>query len=238
MIAMIDVLDDVPYDITEIFNSVLESCGFQEKLLCKVDGLTPNIVIPSNVKGVIISGSVHHIYDSEGNNWKETLSEFVRKYYKQVPILGICFGHQVIAQALAGKVVQNDLGKEIGTVPIYTTPEAGQDLLFNGFRSGRLVPESHLDHVVELPPEAVRLAYNDHSPNQAFRVGKSWGIQFHPELQPQLFKQLLLGRVKKMFEEGNVEEASRLQEICESVRECPESVEVLRRFVSFCLAEL
>lgn len=239
MIAMIDVLDDAPYDITEIFNLMLKSCGFRKKLLYRIDGLTPNIVIPSNTKGVIISGSVHHIYDDcIGKNWKDALCEFVRIHYKEIPILGICFGHQVIARALGGKVAPNDLGREIGTFPIYTTPEVEQDLLFNKFKNGSLVSQSHIDHVVELPYESVRLAYNRHSPNQVFKIGKSWGIQFHPELQPKLFRQLLFGRIERLRKEANIGEADELQAVSNSVQECPEAVKVLKRFVSLCFAEI
>lgn len=235
---MIDVLDDMPYNITEIFNKLLCIRGFNEKIFCRVDGLKLGFSITSDVRGVVISGSIHHIYDQgTGKDWKDALCEFVRVNHNKIPILGICFGHQVIAQALGGEVAPHSY-REIGTVPIYITPDARKDPLFNGFKDGNFVPESHIDHVIKLPPRAVRLAYNSHSPNQAFNIGKSWGIQFHPELQSNLFKQLLAGRVKKLREEGKILEANMLQNISESVQECPWAVKILKRFISFCLAEI
>jgi len=236
MIALIDVLDDPPYDITAIFNELLSSYGFDQPFV-RVDGLGPEIAIPSGMTGIVISGSVHHIYDTKGKNWKDSLCELAKTHYAQIPVLGICFGHQALAQALGGKTVPNSLGREVGTVPIYTTPEAKQDLLFCGFKSGSLVPQSHLDHVAELPNGAVRLAYNSYSPNQAFKIGKSWGIQFHPELQPQLFEQLLSSRIKTLRKEAKITEANKLQTVSDSVQECPQAVEVLKRFVSLCLTE-
>lgn len=236
MIALIDVLDDPPHDITAIFNDLLNSNGFGQPF-SRVDGLRSDIVIPSGATGIVISGSVHHIYDAKGKNWKDSLRGLVKSHYTQIPILGICFGHQALAEALGGKVTLNVLGREIGTVPIYTTVDAGQDLLFGEFKSGSLVSQSHIDHVVELPHESVRLAYNSHSPNQAFRIGKNWGIQFHPELQPQLFRQLLFGRIERLRKETKIGEADELQTMSDSVQECLEAVNVLKRFVSLCFAE-
>jgi GMP synthase (glutamine-hydrolysing) len=237
MIALVDVLDDHPYDITAIFNDLINAHGL-ERLFVRINGLKTDIVIPSGVTGIVISGSVHHIYDAQkGKNWKDSLCELIKSHYTQIPILGICFGHQAIAQALGGKVAPNTLGREIGTVPIYTTSGAKQDLLFREFKCGSLVSQSHVDHVVGLPSGAVRLAHNNHSPNQAFRIGKSWGVQFHPELQPQLFRCLLSGRIKNLRQSGKLQEADELQMVSDSLQECPEAIKILKRFISFCLAE-
>jgi len=238
-IALIDVLDDPPYDITEIFRSVLTACGFSEDILVRIDGLAPKLYFPQDIEltGIIISGSIHHIYENRGKKWKNSLCDFIRRFYNQIPILGVCFGHQAIAYALDGRVIPNDKDKQIGSLPIYLTAEANKDLLFSQFKSGGLVPLSHLDHVSILPEKAVRLAYNEHSPNLAFRVGKSWGIQFHPELRPPLFKQLLSGRVKSLEKEDLSDEASTLQKVIESIKDCPEAIGVLKRFVQHCLKE-
>lgn len=238
-IAMIDVLDDPSYEITEIFRLILADSGFSRDILIKIDGLNYNFSLPQNIEvvGIIISGSVHHIYEDEGKEWKDNLCDFIRKFQNRTPILGICFGHNAIAQALGAEVGPNERGKEIGCLPIYTTEEARKDILFAQFKSGSLVSLSHLDSVLVLPENAIHLAFNEHSVNQAFRVGKSWGIQFHPELQPRLFKQLLLGRIKRLRREAKTGEADELQVISDSVQECPEAVKVLKRFVSLCFTE-
>lgn len=237
-IALVDVLDDPPYNITEIFRSVLTSRGLSKETLIRIDGLTPQLVLPQdvNIIGFIISGSIHHIYEKKGTEeWKNNLCEFVRRFYARIPILGVCFGHQVLAYALGGKIGPSDRGKEIGTIPIYVTEVAKNDLLFGQFKNGSLVPLSHLDHVLTPPKGTTILAYNAHSPNQAFKVGKSWGIQFHPELTPQLFKHLLGGRIKNLKAQDASDEANALQKIADSIKDCPEAIDVLERFVLHCL---
>ena len=79
----------------------------------------------------------------------------------KIPILGICYGHQLIAKALGGKVEDNPNGKEIGTVKIYTSSEIKKDRLFS---DAPLTFEAHVTHmqsVLTLPKGATTLAFND-----------------------------------------------------------------------------
>lgn len=233
-IVMIDVLDDPPFNITQIFQDLLRENGVQEDLLVRVDGLTSNLVLPSNISigGFIISGSLHNVGEPKGKEWQDELCRFVRATYHTVPIFGVCFGHQLLAYALGGKIEQAK--REVGCTSLFLTQEGAQDVLFSGFTSGSFIPTSHGDVVTALPGEAVCLARNDHSENQAFRIGRSWGIQFHPELQPPLFHQLLGGRYERLIREGKDKEARELQGIIDSLRVCPEAIGVLLRFIHLC----
>jgi hypothetical protein len=107
---------------------------------------------------------------------------------KNTPVLGICFGHQILARALGGTVGRNPRGWEVGQVSIGLTEEGLACPLFAGFGPQPVVLQSHQDAVLALPPGAVRLAGNPHTPIQAFQSrpgGWQYGVQFHPEFTPE-----------------------------------------------------
>ncbi len=141
------------------------------------EGVFPPSVSSSKWRfdGVVISGSQTSVYDDL--DWIHEATEWVRRVHEaDVPILGICWGHQFIAQALGGRVV--DMGEyELGYESIR---RIGDDPLFDGVPETFVSFETHSDHVAEVPPEATTLARNDIGV-QAFRVGHSYGVQFHPE---------------------------------------------------------
>ncbi len=125
--------------------------------------------------GVIVSGSQTSVYDDR--DWIHALTSWVREAHRVgVPILGVCWGHQFLAQALGGRVV--DAGEhELG---YRTVNQIKEDPLFSGVTDSFTAFESHSDRVVRLPDGAVELAHND-AGLQAFRLGSTYGVQFHPE---------------------------------------------------------
>lgn len=100
------------------------------------------------------------------------------------PILGICFGHQLLAHALGGVVEMDRARQETGTYEILCTEAAGSDDIFSQLPQAFLAQEGHKDHIVALPPGAVCLATTPTSVNQAFVMPGEhiYGVQFHPEL--------------------------------------------------------
>jgi GMP synthase (glutamine-hydrolysing) len=125
--------------------------------------------------GIVISGSQTAVYDD--HDWIHELTEWFRRAHAaDVPTLGICWGHQFIAQALGGRVV--DMGEyELG----YKTIERrGEDPVFRDVPRRFTSFETHSDRVAELPAGATTLARNRFGV-QAFRLGSAYGVQFHPE---------------------------------------------------------
>ena len=140
------------------------------------------------ISGAIVTGS--HAMVSHREPWSESTGRWLaRTVARGTPVLGICFGHQLLADALGGEAGDHPAGMEIGTVQIELRPEAAGDPL-----TGTLPPrfDAHVLHrqsALRLPAGAVRLAGNDFEPTQAFRVGSNaWGLQFHPEFDDDIMR--------------------------------------------------
>jgi len=125
--------------------------------------------------GVVVSGSQTSVYDDR--QWIHDLTAWIRAVHRaDVPVLGICWGHQFLVQSLGGRVV--DMGEhELG---YRTAHRRGEDPLFADVSRSFTAFQTHSDRVAELPSGAVELARNDYGV-QAFRLGSSYGVQFHPE---------------------------------------------------------
>jgi GMP synthase (glutamine-hydrolysing) len=180
---------------------------------------------PSQVGGAIISGS--HAYVTDNLDWCLALEDWTKGIIKhQIPLLGICFGHQVIAKAMGGVVDFHPIGLEIGTKEIELLPSCENDPLFIGLPGRFKVHLFHSQSVIQLPPDAIVLARNQFEPHQAFRIGKNaWGVQFHPEANSAATKSYiknLLDDVKS----ANFEP----EQLFEQIEETPYSASLLKRF--------
>ncbi|QHS17017.1 type 1 glutamine amidotransferase [Halopenitus persicus] len=123
---------------------------------------------------VVITGSRSSVYWDEA--WIPPLIEYVAAATDRgIPTLGICYGHQVLAEALGGRVAGMD-DFELG----YSEITHHGDEIFAGIDEEFTVFTSHGDAVVDLPPGAELLAENEYGVH-AFRDGHNWGLQFHPE---------------------------------------------------------
>ncbi len=96
-------------------------------------------------------------------------------------VLGVCFGHQLLAASLGGKVAKNPNGWELGLGTITLTDAGGRSPIFRGFDTRFPVYESHREVVTSLPADGQVLAENEMG-LQAFQLGdRAFGVQFHPE---------------------------------------------------------
>ena len=146
------------------------------------------------------------------------LAAFVRS---GTPTLGICFGHQLLAQALGGNVVKNPLGREIGTVDLEVVE--GDALFVDAPRRLR-VNMSHLDSAERLPEDARVVGRTRLDPHGAVRFGgRAWGVQFHPEFDAEIVRGYIDARRDAIAGEGIDVSALRSDD-------APDSAELLRRF--------
>lgn len=143
------------------------------------------------VAGVIVTGS--HAMVTDRADWSETLAAWLREAVaQQVPLLGICYGHQLLAHALGGQVDYHPDGIEIGSVKVCTATAAANDPLFHDLPASFMAHVVHRQSVRTLPTEAVVLAHNGFEAHHAFRVGETaWGVQFHPEFDHEAMRHYL-----------------------------------------------
>ncbi len=157
---------------------------------------------PSGLSAVVVSGS--HAMVSHREPWSEQLALWMRRCVEaQVPLLGICYGHQLLAHAFGGEVDDLPGGPEVGTQSIRLTHDAHQDALLAGLPDQFPAQLVHYQSVLRLPDQAVLLACSDLEPHQAFRVGGcGWGVQFHPEFSAHAMR-AYVGHVNRLRDASN-----------------------------------
>jgi GMP synthase (glutamine-hydrolysing) len=148
--------------------------------------------------GVVVTGSAASAYWDEG--WIHDAREWVRgAHERDLPVLGVCFGHQLLATALGGTV--EELPEyEIGYRSVRRT---GDSPLLAGLDEEFTVFTTHGDGVVSLPDGAEVFAENDYGLH-GFRVGNAFGVQFHPEYDVETAESVT--RTKEFLGEERVAE--------------------------------
>jgi GMP synthase-like glutamine amidotransferase len=132
---------------------------------------------PRKVEAILITGAAAGVYDELA--WMAPLEDFVRKaYVNRTPMVGICFGHQLIAQALGGAVRKSEKGWGIGRHVYQVLPE-------NGVIDGETIaiPCSHQDQVIEAPSDALTILSSEFTPHAGllYANGTTLTVQSHPE---------------------------------------------------------
>ncbi|HYO58248.1 glutamine amidotransferase [Archangium sp.] len=193
--------------------------------------------LPSSAAGydvVMMTGSPASVTQPEP--WMERSAEFmVGAAARGIPVLGVCFGHQLLAYAHGARVVRNTQGREIGTVEV-TLSEAGrEDPLFHGLPERIAVQATHEDIVEQPPAGATVLAGNANTAVQALAFGPLIrGVQFHPEVHPAAMRALILAREDKLeVEATNRGHATgeRVPRLLAGIAPSPAGQRILRNFV-------
>jgi len=156
----------------------------------------------TSVSGIIITGSPAMVTDRLA--WSEYTAQWLRAAIAaSLPVLGICYGHQLLAHTLGGQVIYHPMGREIGTTEIVQTPAARVDLLFSEMPQQYPVHVTHSQTVGVLPEFCEIMAANSFDPHHAVRYGdRIWGVQFHPEFSVRVMRKYLELRSEQVSKEG------------------------------------
>ena len=200
------------------------------------DGQAPDL---AGVDGIVITGSPASLTAPEP--WMDPALALVRTAHAgQTPLLGVCFGHQLIGAALDGRVIRNPRGWALGSYEIALSDAGRDDPLFAGLPARFHVNLSHQDIVdqgslAHVPGLRV-LADNARAAVQALAVGPhTRGVQFHPEFSGPITAAYIEARRETLAEDAMQRDAPedlperRLAE----VRDCPEGAQVLHNFVTY-----
>lgn len=178
-----------------------DSGGFEVVHVHLGDAL-PAVAELGDGDGIVITGSPDKVTDRAP--WSERTAAWIADAAQTVtPMLGICYGHQLIAHALGGEVVDNPHGRQIGTTDITLTEEGKTDALFGGLGEVLHVPVSHVQSVAALPDGARLLGTTEGDPHHAFAIGDHiWGMQCHPEFDSSIVRGYIEERSAAIASEG------------------------------------
>jgi len=177
-----EALSDTMGDYPDMFARLLDGQGFTFRTFRVVEGEFPADV--HDCDGWLITGSRHGVY--EDHPWIPPLEQFIRDAFAaRVPVVGICFGHQIVAQAMGGKVERYDGGWAVGATEY---DFSGEKLVLNAW---------HRDQVTRAPESARVIATNDFCANAALLYDdRAFTVQGHPEFRPEFVDGLMKTRGK------------------------------------------
>ncbi|WP_266170814.1 glutamine amidotransferase [Dyella subtropica] len=157
---------------------------------------------PREVAGALITGSAAMV--TERADWSERTAGWIRDAMDaELPIFGVCYGHQLMAHALGGRVDYLPGGREIGTLPIEVLAHAQQDLLAAALPSSFRAHTTHEQSVMEVPKGATVLASSARDPHHLLRYGKrAVSVQFHPEFNADVMRAYIHRKREDMHREG------------------------------------
>ncbi|QDO87873.1 type 1 glutamine amidotransferase [Ornithinimicrobium ciconiae] len=171
------------------FEDWLTAAGLELDVLAAHEGRAIPAALTEHT-GLLVLGGDMGAYDDATTRWlAPTRALIATTAAGGAPFLGICLGHQLAAVALGGTVERNPHGHGTGVTPYSPTPEAATDPLFGALPAGQPGIQWNNDVVTDLPRGATRLASSPDGTIQAARFGPlAWGVQFHPEASPAIFR--------------------------------------------------
>lgn len=228
MLYLIDILDDADYPFETVFRDFLATEGLtmDYQILSGLSPLPALAELSPVPSALLISGSPQSVLDQKP--WMLALESLIRECHGQeIPIFGICFGHQILASALGGRV-ETLAAWEFGEYSVFLQ---AQHPYLAGLNARLQTLQVHQDHVVSLPPGAVCLGLSAQTPNQMFAIGKSFGVQFHPEYSVEMLQDLITKRHARLVAKGPFLSLEHLQSLASHWQASQDARQILLNFL-------
>ncbi len=186
---------------------------------------------PAALAGVVVTGSPAMVSDREP--WSERLAAWLAPLAASgPPVLGVCYGHQLLARALGGEVGPNPAGRQIGSREIALTEAGIADPLLGALKTDPWVQTTHRERILTPPQGGQVLATTPLDPYHAMRFGPvAWGVQFHPEFSADVMRGYLEARADVLRGE-----ALPVAEMLAAVRPTPVARGLLDSFAFLCFS--
>lgn len=180
---------------------------------------------PQCLAGIVITGSPAMV--SARQDWSEQTAQWLQQAVKTgIPVLGVCYGHQLLAHALGGVAGPNPAGRQIGTVETQLIDNISDDPLLGHLPKTFSAQTSHSEVVLKLPPGARSLATSPLDNHFAIRFAENtWGVQFHPEFSGTVAADYIRCRAGFLREEGLDP-----SQLLGNITDTPEANSVLEKF--------
>tara|TARA_R110000824_G_scaffold346219_1_gene532987 strand:+ start:39687 stop:40403 length:717 start_codon:yes stop_codon:yes gene_type:complete len=178
--------------------------------------------------GILITGS--HSMVSDAEPWSEALKPWLQDALaNDTPMLGVCYGHQLMAAAFGGVSDYHPAGRESGTHKVRLTLAGQQDPLFSQLPESFAAHLSHAQSVMQAPHGCTVLAHNSHDAHQALRYGpRQWSVQFHPEFSVPVMR-AYIERQRAVLRDQGKNPAS----LSAEVTDASDAASLLTRFLAF-----
>jgi GMP synthase (glutamine-hydrolysing) len=178
----------------------------------------------------LITGSAAMV--SHRHDWSETSAQWLAQAHTEgLAMLGVCYGHQLLAHALGGVVGPNPSGRRMGSYAVDIV--AADDPLLGPMAPQQWFQASHVERVLTPPPQARIVARVDGDPHHALHFGgRCWGVQFHPEFDEAIMRCYIDARQDVLRGEGMFPEALRAD-----LRTTPAGPLLLHRFIELACSQ-
>ncbi len=189
--------------------------------------------VQQSFSGILVTGSPAMV--SHQLPWSENTAAWLRATAQStsehpIPVLGVCYGHQLVAHAFGATVGPNPNGREIGTAQLDFCAQAADDPLLEQLDTGALVQTSHSEAVLGIPQGTQVLATTKLDQYHVLRFGEyQWGVQFHPEFDADIVSEYIRARAEPIADEGLSPTA-----LLNAVQETAAGNQVLRNFAKIC----